>query len=262
MSPIAETNAVSLPTIQCTVMSLTDEALEDFTITYRPEIIFHLRQLIASGERALVSFDEGRETFVTILLDVDVARNALILDWGGSETTNKRLLSAERAFVVASPGGIRHQFATGPFKETTWQSRPAFSAPIPDRFVRLQRRQFFRLALPLIHRPTCSFVAGDTPSKWQMAVVDIGANGVGLETEGSSLPFVVGQILRDATIDLGKTGGVIHTDLDVRHYELLNRGSRQVVHMGCRFASLTPLEEHAVQRFIMHAQRDEKARFG
>lgn len=258
----AEANTADLPTIPCIVMSSTDEQLEDFTITYRQEIIFYLRQLIEAGERAIVSFDEGRESFVTILLEVDEAENAVILDWSGSETTNRRLLRTERAFVVASPGGIRHQFATGPFKELLWQSRPAFSAPIPDRFVRLQRRQFFRLSLPLFHRPTCSFVAGDTPSKWQMAVVDIGANGVGLETEGSSLPFVIGQILRNATIDLGKIGGLIRTDLDVRHYELLSRGSRHVVHMGCRFVSLTPAEEHAIQRFIMHAQRDEKARFG
>lgn len=241
---------------------LVDEQLEDFTITYRREIVFYLKQLIDAGERVMVSFDEGRESFVTILLRVDESRNVVILDWGGSEVVNKRLLQASRAYVIGNPGGVRNQFSTGPFVETAFMSRPAFAAPIPERFVRLQRRQYFRLALPMIHRPTCSFFAGDSPEPWKMAVVNIGVNGVGLEADGSRLPFVIGQVLDNATIDLDKIGGIVETDLDVRHYELITRGSRQVVHMGCRFVSLSPAQEHAIQRFIMHAQRDEKARHG
>lgn len=244
------------------MIQAADEPLDDFTITFRREIVFHLLRLIDAGERVTVSFDEGRESFVTILLRVDEERNALILDWGGSEVVNKRLLNAQRAYVVATPGGVRNQFSTGPFLETTYQSRPAFKAPIPDKFMRLQRRQYFRLALPMTHRPSCAFVTGDNLSPWQMAVVNIGINGVGLETDGSQLPFVAGQIIPDAVMDLGKPGGHIEADLDVRHYELINRGARKIVHVGCRFVSLSPAQEHAIQRFIMHAQRDEKARYG
>lgn len=239
----------------------TEERLEDFTITYRQEIVFHLRQLINSGERVVVMFDEGRENLLTVLLDLDEESDTLIFDWGGSEAANQRLLNSSRAFFVATPVGVRNQFAATQFWKTTYESRPAFATRIPERFVRLQRRQYFRLTLPMTHRPSCTFLLGDENVLWQMSVVDIGINGVGLETHGAELPFTIGQIIPCAVIDLGKPGK-IETDLDVRHYEIISRGSRQVAHMGCRFVSLTPAQELMVQRLIIHIQREERARLG
>lgn len=240
---------------------LSDDQLEDFSITYRREIVFHLRQLIKSGERVIVIYDEGRESLVTVLLHIDEANNRLIFDWGGSETASEKLLASERAFFVATPLGVRNQFATSEFVRTTYESRPAFAAPIPRKFIRLQRRQFFRLALPLMHRPTCRFTVGDRATQWELSVINIGVNGIGLETQGSQLPFTIGQVLPSAVIDLGKFGR-IETDLDVRHYELVTRAAKATVHMGCRFVALSPAHEVAIQKLMIQVQREDPTRHG
>lgn len=237
--------------------------IEDFTITFRREILFHLRQLIQEGERLTVVFNDGDEILLTVLLDIDEAGDRLIFDWGGSEIANRKLLTAERAFFVANPVGVRNQFPTGRIWETAYNGRPAFATRIPERFIRLQRREFFRLELPLTRRIPCTFesVVDGRPQQWAATVVDIGIGGVGMELASATSPFAVGQIIPRVRIDLGRFDDVV-CDLDVRYVLSVARGAREVRRMGCRFVDLGPVGEHQLQRFITQIQREERARLG
>ncbi|MBK6638338.1 MAG: flagellar brake protein [Rhodocyclaceae bacterium] len=91
-------------------MSYSDADIDSFTITSRSEIVFYLHQLINDQEPLSVMFEEGRESMLTIALDLSEEKNQLILDWGGSEETNKRLLKAGSTSFVANPLGVRNLF--------------------------------------------------------------------------------------------------------------------------------------------------------
>ena len=93
-------------------MSYSDADIDSFTITSRSEIVFYLHQLINDQEPLSVMFEEGRESMLTIALDLSEEKNQLILDWGGSEETNKRLLKAGSTSFVANPLGVRNLFQT------------------------------------------------------------------------------------------------------------------------------------------------------
>lgn len=238
-----------------------EDNIESFTIIFRREIIFYLRQLINEGERVSVMFDDGHESLLTVLLEVDEDENTLIFDWGGSENTNRRLLKSPRAFFVANPLGVRNQFAVNEVWETSYNNRPAFATRIPERFVRLQRREYFRLTLPITRRPQCSFCAGEAQTKWHMAVVDIGLGGVALESQATTLPFEIGQLVPNVTIDLGKPGKLELT-MEVRYVGFVSRGQKQAARLGCKFVKLNPIQEHELQRFVTQVQREERAKLG
>lgn len=241
--------------------TVTQENLDDYTITFRREIVFYLRQLINDGDRVSIMFNEGREALLTVLLDVDEEGNRLIFDWGGSEDSNQRFLKSERNIFVASPQGIRNQFATGPAREISYNKRRAFAVALPDKYIRLQRREFFRLVLPMTRRPPCRVKLGPQEQEFMFSVIDIGIGGVGLESPVTSLPLAIGETMKGALIDL-KGATVMRLDLEVRSLGQLARGSRQVGHVGCRFARLSAGQEHEIQKFITQVQREERAKLG
>ena len=238
---------------------VTDENLDAFTITFRREIIFYLRQLVNDATQLSVMFDEGRNTLLTLLLDVDEDTNQIIFDWGGSEETNHLFLASPRNYFVARPQGVRNQFATARAQAVTYRGRPAFAAPMPDKYVRLQRREFFRLFLPMTQRPPCELTL-PTGRVVRLETTDISLGGVALELPVLADPLETGQTL-GARIPLGEAS-VLQANLELRHLESLVRGNRQAIHLGCRFLRLSHAQETEIQRYISQIQRDERARLG
>ncbi len=240
--------------------TISADELERFTTRHRREILFYLHQLINDGERISVTFSEGRETVLTLLLDVNEAENMLIFDWGGSEATNRKLMQSERNFFLCAPQGIKHQFMAGKVYETIFRKRRAFATRIPDQFTRLQRREFFRLILPMTQRPPCTVgQAGGDPL--QLAVVDISIGGIAAELSGARIPFEVGDRLSPATLEL-KGVGILEITLEVRDKIEILRGGKSGDRIGCRFVNLSHAMETKLQRFITHVQREERSRLG
>ncbi len=243
-----------------TVQSITAEELEKFSTTHRREILFYLHQLVADGERVSVVFNEGSEMFLTLLLDIDEAQGLLVFDWGGSEETNQKLLKSERNFFVCAPHGVKNQFLVGAVSETVYLQRRAFVTRLPERYTRLQRREFFRLVLPLTRRPLSSLPQGEG-KVLQLPVIDISIGGIAMETPTATPPFEVSQRLPGSVIEL-KEGHTIVVELEVRNVSQLQRGNKVVGRIGCRFIELSHHDEHVLQRFITDVQREERARLG
>lgn len=244
-----------------TVQSIPAEELEKYSTNHRREILFYLHQLIKDGERVSVVFNEGKDMLLTVLLAVDEDHDRLIFDWGGSEETNQKLLKSERNFFVCAPHGVRNQFMTGAVQETVFQGRRAFITQLPQRYTRLQRREFFRLVLPITRRPTCTLPAPEGQTPLQLPVIDISIGGLAMEMPDSHPPFEVGQQLADARLEFpGKLR--LTVTLEVRNVGPIERINKVFWHIGCRFVGLSPRDEHLLQHFITEVQREERARLG
>lgn len=236
-----------------------DESVDAFTITFRREIVFYLRQLINDKDQISVTFNEGHDTILTILLDLDEENSLLYFDWGSTEEVNKRFLQSDRNFFVAMPGGVRNQFMCGRPQEVSYEGRPAFAVKLPEKYVRLQRREYFRLVLPITQRPTC-FITHDGKIM-ELAAVDIGIGGVGLEAANLLFPCDTGAEFADVRIDF-KGFGELRAPLAVRYRGEVLKGSKQVQRLGCIFLKLSNAQENLVQKFMAHIQREERAKLG
>lgn len=239
---------------------LTEENIDDFTISDRRRLIFCLHRLMEDCDPVSIIFNEGRDNILTMLLHVNEEQDTLILDWGSSEEVNNRFLTSERSFIVAMPHGIRNQFLAEKPRKVTYKKRPAFAVQLPEKYIRLQRREYFRLVLPIRQRPTCSFslINGST---FASAVLDIGLGGAAIEVDSAKTPGNVGEIISGVMIDLGEFGE-LKTNLNIRYINKTTREIRQTSRVGCKFEKLTSAHEHLLQKFITHLQREERARLG
>lgn len=244
-----------------TTTTITADELEKFTIAQRREILFYLYQLINDGERVSVVFNEGGDAILTVLLDILEDKNLLIFDWGGSEEVNRKLLRSERNFFVCAPQGIGNRFITGPVQAVTYKGHPAFATRLPEQYTRIQRREYFRLALPLVRRPPCLIPQDETSATLQLSVVDISIGGVAIELSVGKPGFEIGTVLQRARIEL-KGIGMLEVDLEVCDSCEVQRGSKTAVRLGCRFVKLSQAMENQLQRFITHIQRDDRMRLG
>lgn len=239
---------------------LTEENIDEFTLSDRRGIIFCLRRLIEDCDPASVIFNEGRDNILTMLLHVNEEQDTLILDWGSSEEVNNRFLASERNFIVAMPHGIRNQFLAEKPRKVTYKKRPAFAIPLPKKYIRLQRREYFRLVLPITQRPKCSFALANG-SVLDATVLDVGLGGVALEVDSARVPGEVGEIISGAVIDLNDFGE-LKANLNIRYINKTTREIRQTSRVGCKFDKLAPAQEHLLQKYIANVQREERARLG
>lgn len=237
----------------------SNENLDDFTITSRREILFYLRQLINEGVQVSIMFNEGHDTLLTMLLDVDEDKNQLIFDWGGSEDSNRRFLRSEKNYFIARPQGVRNQFVTGQAQEISYNKRRAFAVKLPEKYVRLQRREFFRLTLPITQRPVCVMTSSEG-KEMKLETVDIGLGGVALEAPALEFPCDLGMVFQ-ARIDI-KNQGVLRVPLKVCYRGEITRGTKQIVRLGCHFEKMSHAQENELQKFITHVQREERAKMG
>ncbi|MFZ4535089.1 flagellar brake protein [Propionivibrio sp.] len=236
--------------------SYTDEDLERCTLSGRREILFQLRNLIRQSERVSVSFDEGRQSFLTVLIDFSEDDGYLYFDIGGSEETNVAFLKAERCLFGGMVEGIRIQFSAKQARKTTFKGEQVFAVALPNSLLRLQRREAFRLQLPTSKPYICRIRRG-SPEEIALPLYDISVGGVGIQAS-EQLSFEPLEKLENCWIDL-RDSGVLPVTLEVRY--LLAKESRTrkaFFHLGCRFLKLSPLNETLIQRFMARIEAERR----
>jgi c-di-GMP-binding flagellar brake protein YcgR len=235
----------------------TDEEIERCTLTGRREITFLLRGLIKQGERISVTFDGGRQSFLTVLIDLSDDETQLYFDVGGSHDTNRAFLNAERSAFLSVVDGIHIQFSATQVQEKTVRGERVFVVPVPKSLLRLQRRDVFRIQLPTSKPYICRIRRG-APDEKALPLHDISIGGIGiLSTE--KLAFEQLEVLENCWVDLRDSGALALT-LEVRYItELENRAGKPLWHMGCQFLKLSSLNETLIQRFMGRLEAERRA---
>jgi c-di-GMP-binding flagellar brake protein YcgR len=239
------------------INSYTDEEIERCTLSGQREIVFQLRSLIRHGARVSVSFDEGRQSFLTVLIDLADDEAELYFDIGGSEETNRAFLKAERCLFAGVVDGIRLQFSAKQARQVTLQGEQVFAVAVPKSLLRLQRRDAFRLQLPSSTPYICRIRRG-SPAETALPLHDISLGGVGIHST-EALSFEAMEQLENCWIDLHDSG-MLAVTLEVRYVmSSESRTGKPVFHMGCRFLKLSPMNETLIQRFMARIEAERRA---
>jgi c-di-GMP-binding flagellar brake protein YcgR len=235
----------------------TDEEIERCTLTGQREIVSQLRGLIKQGERIAVSFDGGRQSFLTVLIDISHDEKHLYFDIGGSDETNRAFLRADRCIFTSTVGGIRIQFPAMQAREATLRGELVLAVTLPKSLLRLQRRDVFRIQLPTSNPYICRIRRG-SPQETALPLHDISIGGVGiLSTE--ELGYEPLEVLENSWIDLRDSGALALT-LEVRYITSLeSRTGKPLWHMGCQFLKLSSLNETLIQRFMARLEAERRA---
>lgn len=234
----------------------SEEEIERCTLTGRREILFQIRQLIRQKQRVSVVFDEGRQSFLTVLIDISADDTTLFFDVSGSEESNLAFLRAGRCQFIADVDGIRLQFPGEGQKTAQWSGEQVLAVAIPNSLLRLQRREFFRLRLPTSKPYLCRFRLG-SPEEMALPIYDISVGGIGIMVTEKPRFETMEQIER-CSLDL-RESGLLRVALEIRYIVTIEgRLNRPVWHMGCKFLKLAPASETAIQRFMARIEIERR----
>ena len=151
------------------------------------------------------------------------------------------------------------QFTTDRVAAVSFEGRLAFRLPLPDTIMKLQRREYYRLATPVVHPLKCE-IAGPDGKRFELALADISLGGVCLVGQPAGFSFEPGMALEDCRIDLPEIGA-IRAGLCVRNSYVVTLKNGVTSHRtGCEFVKLGSQQEAMVQRYIIRLERERRAK--
>lgn len=230
-----------------------------FLLHSKSEILFVLRSLLEHVAQITVFFNEGKDLLLTTV--VAVSDDRLIIDYGASAEMNRKAVTVDKLFCVASLKKVRIQFLLRGLTEVTYEGRPAFQAKLPTDLLRLQRREFFRLTMPITRPLRCKMpVAVDGGEQTiEVNVVDISGGGLAIALP-EGFDFEAGQEFTRCRIELPEVGTITATIAVRNQFEITLRSGGQVRRAGCEFVKLAGPMLTLVQRYIIKVERERKAR--
>jgi c-di-GMP-binding flagellar brake protein YcgR len=220
------------------------------------EILGLLRDIANKRALLTIHFNEGAEFIVTSLLAVNPDFEEVVIDCGADRRANAHLLEASRLTVVTFLDHIKIQFVTGRAQETTYQGHPAFRIRVPESMLRLQRRNYYRVKVPLGRPVLCRVPRADHPGRHlDLKVLDISVGGIALLTVPETFDREVGQLVEECRVTLPEHGD-FHVSLEVRNSEMLAEGPKQnLKRLGCQFIALPGTVTGQIQRYILQIER-------
>jgi len=228
-------------------------AEERFHITGSRAVAFTLVGYIRDGEQFAVLF--GDNLFVTQLLEVD--DDQLIFDFGGAEALNQALLRVEGCRLSGRPDGVQVHFDVGRVSAVVHDGRPAFAVPLPQTIIRLQRRESFRIATPLLN-PLRFCIRLTDDKEIELPSFDISLTGIGL-LAANEPELTSGQLLTQCRFALPDEAQDIQLAARVQHITTFEpRTGGQQWRIGVHFLNVSPAIEKRLQRYIARLERERK----
>ena len=240
------------------------DTYSQYLLYAKSEILAVLRSLIQKNTMITVHFDQGYSFLLTSMIALGADNSSFILDVGSDEEMNRRALLAKKLIFTALIDRVKVQFSLDKIVATQYGGRQNFLGKIPDKLLRLQRREYFRLSTPIasplklraaLTRPDGSALQIEFP------LVDISGGGIGLTVSlNQAQLFEKGNILNDCKLMLPNEGLLI-ASLCVRNlFNVTTRSGAHYVRVGCEFTDLPQARLTLVQRYITRVERERKAR--
>lgn len=222
------------------------------------EIAYALNELRKSRTPMTCEIPRLAETFTTEILAVEVDKPGLILDVPPLRAQLETTLRADEVYLKTATAAIRFEFELKHIVSVQWDGAPALRSELPSRILKIQRRNFFRIGIPRARAVSCVVSTPDvTPFGYQ--VLDIGLGGVALASREGEPQLEEGKVYEKCRIALPEVG-TIEPNVLVRHVAVTRAANMTPMYRyGCEFVNLPGPQESAIQRFVLHLERDRRA---
>jgi c-di-GMP-binding flagellar brake protein YcgR len=224
-----------------------------FRIHSRMEIVGLLRAVSAHRELVTVQFGGAQDFVVTAVLAVNPDFEEVVLDYGADQAAMQRLLRSDRLRIATQLDHVRISFTADAAGAVSFEDGPAFRMRLPDSLLRFQRRDSYRLKIPLGRPLMCQVPSEGGGAPLAIKVRDISVCGVGLTDYPPSFVVAAGQVLAGCRINLPELGSLV-ADLEVMH--AITGEARRC---GCRFRNLPLPMANLIQRYITKVEREQHA---
>ncbi len=239
-----------------------DVAIGDgrYEVRSRLDIVSTMRAL--AEHHTLVTAYGVRSTdfIVTAVLAVHSNDNLLVFDFGADRAPTERVLAAGDVRFITQLDHIRIQFTAPCAGTLEYDGAPAFLARFPDVMTRLQRREFYRIKIPLGSPLTLLVTPNpeNADAAVSLRVLDLSCGGLALTDVSVALGASVGTVYRHCRMNLPGLGMIA---FDLRVVRVANDDAR----VGSRlvageFVDLSGPATMLLQRYINRVERERLAR--
>lgn len=233
-----------------------------FEINARDEILAILRGLLRNGARITAYLNDSQDFLLTALLSVDAENNKLALSLDSNKALNRRAQLCSELICLSAQGKIKIQFVLKGVNLVRLGEGNAFQGNIPASLLRLQRRDYYRLAVPKGSPLTCIIPVpqsdGSTSNR-EANIVNISGRGLTLDVPQEGIELALNQEFPNCRIDL-PSGDSIVTTMQVRSLYFANlSGGRAVKRSGCQFLKLPGPMQTVLLRYINKVEGERLA---
>jgi c-di-GMP-binding flagellar brake protein YcgR len=230
---------------------------EEFLVHTRASIVALLRQLMRQNDPIIAVFSDGEETLTTTVLHVNNEKGLVVLEYGQNPELSRKMLSSRDVLFDIKQNSIILQFTARSVRHARLKGESVFVIPLPDKILRLQRREYYRLDTTSSGGMQCTLTTpyGD---KHIYTIEDISVGGLGLVDQSGAIEFVSFQVFNNALVNIDGIG-TMTMKLQVRNtHEETNSDGKLINRIGMAFMELTPDQENKLQRYINRQQMEEQ----
>jgi len=235
---------------------------EQFMVQNQKQIIQILNDLAKHHEMLKVSFNN--DTCLTNVISVDVNNHAVYLDIGIDEAFNNRLLASHHV-SFSKDDGIRIKWTSAHVSFMTLKDGKAIKIALPQKLIRLQRREFFRLATPIVNPVPCIIPIVDETNPeanraLELTLVDVSLGGIGaIAADPLDELFVIGARFNHCRISFPEVGESSLT-LQVCNISPITMKDGAIKHrIGLQFISPSRGNEGLINRYTYNLERQSMA---
>lgn len=223
------------------------------------EIAFVLKALAKKHAAISAYYTSTNDFATTALLDVDINAKLLYLDLSPSPSANLALQSSQQILCVTTHDKVKVQFDLTRLQLSTFEGREAFVTPIPDKLLKLQRRNYYRLSVPYNQTLKCTIPLPDQMPV-EVEIMDISLGGIGIIGYTPEIPLEPGMVYEHCSLNLPGFGMIV-TSLQIRNsFDFTLRSGVHTRRSGCTFLDLSPQTESLIQRYILEQERKYRSK--
>lgn len=235
---------------------ISDGEDSEFRIHSNKEIQSILRGIVKSSSLAALYYDDENDFILTKLLGID--EQNVWLDIGFREADNRRILPSHKIICVSSYLQVKVQFVAHQIENALFKNKEAFCLPVPNSLLYLQRRDYFRLIVPVKKPLICVIPAkSNVPIlKSSPTIMDISVGGVALECQENDTEFQPGKVYSVCHIQLPNIGMLTATILVKNIFIVTMHNGEVKKRAGCKFIHLSGTMAILLQRYLANLQSE------
>lgn len=195
---------------------------------------------------------------VTQILKVDAVHSEVHFDLPNQPEQQMQLLGAAELVCVAFIEAVKLQFTIDSPRRSSEGGYPTFVSALPERVLRLQRREYYRVRTPESLSACCLVpYPGDRDQYESLRVLDLSVGGLAMLAYPRHFDPSVTSIVDRCYLDLPGVGTVT-VRLRVAHVETSADG--QPRRCGCEFVDLSPQARMMLQRYVHRIDLEQRGR--
>ena len=234
------------------------EEVDKFRVDSDIEILYLLRSMMKANTLTTLTFGNSEGFILTNIINIDLKHREVIFDYGTDQASNRCALKADKFNVFTLLNRVEIQFVCHDVEKIKFEGKNAFRARIPESLLRLQKREHYRIDMPVNRRLNCKLPLPEGDYA-EVVLKDISRGGMAVLDPDHKVGFESGADYRGCLLDLPGIGA---TKLDLRVKsvsEITQRGGVKCLRAGLQFDEDTEEKTLSmIQRYVMQLQMERK----